>query len=238
MQKTGRLRNLVVELGNQLDQFEDPSDSQIELWRQKMHYAIGEIQGPSGALAIKFSGLPWTHFPKDMKGITRVYVGVDLFQEVKKQSHDILTMLQFLLEQFDDTTAEWDSAIDPELWDHVNTLVRSNDWNKVPVVVAAFLENKLRTWANIGPQTKGSTEVFKQAIGARGYFPLGDTDDSSEVQGWSQLSVGFALAIRNSAAHGEVKERYAKQYAFGVIGLASLIITELKDKYGDPPVNR
>ena len=92
----------------------------------------------------------------------------------------------------------------------------------------------MRSWAGVPPSVTGSVNVFKAAIGPSG-FVLPKAGPASEQQGWQQLAAGFALALRNPSSH-QVKNRDdAERYALGVLGMASLVLTEVRHEYGDPP---
>lgn len=230
-----RFRALIGQLRSDLDGFSDAQDRAIPLWSDKVNYLINKIDGPRGSLAIRFNGIPWHRIVPGGQGGMTVSLSKDPFQMAKSKCDSILSTLEFLLDQQQETLDDWDAVIDPELWQHVSGLVMSEDWNKVAREVTVFLEGKLRVWGEL-QSVKGSVDVFKQAIGRDGIFPLGNELQPSEQDGWGQLGTGFALAIRNSVSHGSERDRFAKQYAMGVLGLASLIVTELKTKYGDPPV--
>jgi hypothetical protein len=110
----------------------------------------------------------------------------------------------------------------------------AQDWEKVAREAAVFVEDKLRNWAAVSASVTGSVNVFKAAIGPTG-FVLPKAGPASEQQGWQQLATGFALALRNPSGH-QIKNRSdAKRYALGVLGTASLLLTELRHEYGDPP---
>jgi hypothetical protein len=125
-----------------------------------------------------------------------------------------------------------DRAIDPELWDHVRVLVQAEEWDKLALTASVFVENKLREWAKLPGNMRGSTQVFKAAL-ATDKFALGD--QPSEQQGWQQLGTGFALALRNPSGHRIDTRGDAERYALGVLGPASLFLTEIRHVYGDAP---
>jgi hypothetical protein len=125
-----------------------------------------------------------------------------------------------------------EATIDPELWQHVRGLVDAGAWEKVAREAAVFVESKLRAWGGL-QAVKGSDDLFKTALGT-GYFLLGG-QVPSENQGWHQLGTGFAMALRNRAGHRVEARGDARRYALGVLGLASLLLTEFRHDYRDPP---
>jgi hypothetical protein len=75
---------------------------------------------------------------------------------------------------------------------------------------------------------------LKAAIGSTGFL-LPKAGPASEQQGWQQLAAAFALALHNPSGHQISNRSDAKRYALGVLGMASLLLTELRHEYGDPP---
>lgn len=112
-------------------------------------------------------------------------------------------------------------------------LVEAKDWEKVAGESAVFVEDRLRNWAGIPSTVTGSVNVFKAAIGSRGFL-LPKAGPGSEQQGWQQLATGLALALRNPSGHQIRNRTDAERYALGVLGMASLLLTEIRHEYGDP----
>lgn len=121
-------------------------------------------------------------------------------------------------------------SFDPELWDHVEQLVEDQDWGKVASQTAIFVEDRIRTWAGDPLSSKGDRLVGKglmtQVLGDTSDWRLGDRP--SENEGWRALGVGFAQALGNVDRHRIQKRADAHRYAIGVLGLGSLILTQLR----------
>ena len=159
------------------------------------------------------------------------------FAEAKQKALGIIESLRWELKRLPPATAPFsDATVDPESWGHVRVLVEAGDWEKVAREAAVFVETKLRQWASVPATITGSVNVFKTATTAgSGGFGLGSGGQQSEQDGGRQLAVGFALALRNPSGH-QVKNRPdSKRYALGVLGMASLLLTEIRHEYGDPP---
>lgn len=122
-----------------------------------------------------------------------------------------------------------DASIDPELWAHVQGLIADNDWAKVPAAVAIFVEDKVRTWAGDPRDPNGATLVGKglyaKALNNTGPLRMGRQE--SETQGWMFLGTGLAQAIGNVDRHRIQQRADVKRYAMGVLGLGSLLLTQL-----------
>lgn len=236
-----RCRTDLAALQAELEQWQTPGPPGLELWRHKLAALISEILGPNHALAIRLSGLRWDSGSTVARSRLDRKAGVlspsdqSIFLQAKQSGIQIIEALRWELDRLAPATDPFaDATIDPELWGHVRGLIESKDWEKVAREAAVFVEDKLRNWAGVPPSVTGSVNVFKAAIGASG-FQLPKAGPASEQQGWQQLATGFALALRNPSGH-QIKNRSdAERYALGVLGMASLLLTELRHEYGDPP---
>ncbi|MEU4553500.1 TIGR02391 family protein [Micromonospora violae] len=126
-------------------------------------------------------------------------------------------------------------AWDPDLWAHVKGLVEDEEWGKVASQTAIFVESHIRTWAGNPQDRSGNNLVGKQLYSD----VFGDTSDyrlgrqASEREGWRALGVGFAQALSNVDRHRIQTRDDAKRYALGVLGLGSLLLTQLRYEHGD-----
>lgn len=99
---------------------------------------------------------------------------------------------------------------------------------------AIFVENRIRGWAG-NPQGRDGNLVGKALY----TYVFGDVSDyrlgrqASEREGWRALGVGFAQALSNVDRHRIQKRDDAKRYALGVLGLGSLLLTQLRYEHGD-----
>lgn len=126
-------------------------------------------------------------------------------------------------------------AYDPELWEHVKGLVDDEDWGKVASQTAIFVENHVREWAGNPTDKKGeplySNVLWQTVLADDSEFRLGQR--SAEWQGWRSLGIGFSLALRNVDVHRIQKRDDAKRYAIGVLGLGSLLLTQLQYEHSE-----
>ena len=139
------------------------------------------------------------------------------------------------LELDDDDSVVTPTDYDPELWEHVKTLVQREEWDKVPAQASIFVESKVREWAGAPTDKNGQRLIGKslmaKVFGDNGQLRLGS--QSNETEGWRSLAIGFTQAISNAVRHGVSERDDARQYAIGVLGLASLLFTEVRHEYGD-----
>jgi hypothetical protein len=126
-------------------------------------------------------------------------------------------------------------AYDPDLWAHVKTQVEDEEWAKVAALSAIFVENQVRTWA-AHPKDKIGNELVGKAL----YLEVfGDASDyrlgrqAGEREGWRFLGMGFAQALSNVDRHRIQQRDDAKRYALGVLGLGSLILTQMRYEHDD-----
>jgi hypothetical protein len=236
-----RYRDELDQLEAELSQWTAPGPPNFDVWRHKMHSLIGEILDPNHSLAIQLVGLTdrLRSGPPPRSG--SLFAAAprpvrETFVQAKQSAAGIIEALRWELNRLAPATAPFsDATVDPELWDHVRGLVDAGDWEKVAREAAVFVEDKLRIWAAVAPSVTGSVKVFQAAIGGPSGFVLPKVAPLSEQQGWQQLATGFALALRNPSGHQVRHRADAERYALGVLGVASLLLTEIRHEYGDPP---
>ncbi|MEH0110008.1 TIGR02391 family protein [Tersicoccus sp. MR15.9] len=126
-------------------------------------------------------------------------------------------------------------SFDPELWEHVRHLVEDGDWGKVASQTAIFVEHRIRTWTGEPSGKQGEALVGKGLMA----HVFGDSSDwrlgsrAGEREGWRGLGMGFAQALGNVDRHRIQKRDDARRYAIGVLGLGSLLLTQLRHEHGD-----
>lgn len=126
-------------------------------------------------------------------------------------------------------------AFDPELWAHVKTEVEDGEWGKVASQTAIFVENHIRTWAGEPKDRSGNNLVGKQlyleVFGDSSVYRLGR--QAGEFEGWRFLGMGFTQALSNVDRHRIQKRDDSKRYALGVLGLGSLLLTQMRYQHDD-----
>ncbi|GAA4684707.1 hypothetical protein GCM10023347_44830 [Streptomyces chumphonensis] len=128
-----------------------------------------------------------------------------------------------------------ETAFDPDLWSHVQAHVHNEDWQTVASQTAIFVEDCVRKWCGNPRGNNGQTLVgkglFAAVFATDAQFRLGK--EPGEWEGWRGLGMGFAQALSNVDRHNIQKRDDAKRYAFGVLGVGSLILTQLRYQYSD-----
>jgi hypothetical protein len=111
--------------------------------------------------------------------------------------------------------------------------MQDEDWGKVASQTAIFVENHVRTWAGNPSDKKGAPLygqlLWQTVLADDSELRLGQR--SAEWQGWRSLGSGFAQALRNVDVHRI--QRRAKRYAVGVLGLESLLLSQLRYEHGN-----
>jgi len=126
-------------------------------------------------------------------------------------------------------------AYDPELWEHVKGLIEDEQWGQVASQTAIFVEDRIRIWAG-HPKAKDDGELVGKGLYAKVFaddseYRLGRT--RSEWEGWRALGMGFAQALSNVDRHRIQQRDDGRRYAIGVLGLGSLLITQLRHEHRD-----
>ncbi|WP_435601420.1 TIGR02391 family protein [Streptomyces sp. C10-9-1] len=128
-----------------------------------------------------------------------------------------------------------ETAFDPDLWAYIKNHVENENWQAVASQTAIFVEHHVRQWCG-DPKTKDGKSLVGKGLYATAFadaaqFRLGK--ESGEWEGWRMLGMGFAQALSNVDRHNIQKRDDAKRYAFGVLGIGSLILTQLRYQHGE-----
>lgn len=122
---------------------------------------------------------------------------------------------------------------DPDLWDHVQDLVHVEAWSKIPSAVVTFTEDWFRRRGGDPRHSGGGKlngkDLFSTVLDKQ---PLGG--ESGEHAGWKLLGIGLVQAIGNLHRHNIEQRDDAEQLAWRVIGLASLLLGEMKRTHPVP----
>jgi Protein of unknown function (Hypoth_ymh) len=127
-------------------------------------------------------------------------------------------------------------AFDPELWARVKREVEEEEWDKIPALVEVFVEDHIRAWAGDPRGRDGQTlfgkGLFGTVLADDSEYRLGD--EKGEWEGWRALGVvGFTQAISNVDRHNVRDRAYARRYAIGVLGLGSLLLSQMRHQHAE-----
>ncbi|MDP2328549.1 MAG: TIGR02391 family protein [Dehalococcoidia bacterium] len=223
----------------------DPSASagresaEIIAWVQTTSVVLHEVFGSTHGAVRNFNNINW-----NLRG-TDIVTGYDPqraiaeikdrhFVEACARYRGVMTSAIEVVELFGPPALGSAAAIadvDVELWTNVGSLVRDEDWPKVASQTAIFVESRLREWAGLGPGAYGKELMLQVFRAGTGIFRLGRTD--AEEQGWQNLALGLIGAIGNVDRHNIQQREDARLYALGVLGLGSLLLTQVRYQHGN-----
>jgi hypothetical protein len=105
---------------------------------------------------------------------------------------------------------------------------------------AIYVEDKVRRWAGDPKDAAGRrllpAALVAQALGEQGVLSLGQ--QANEAKGWHQLGLGFVSALGNVDRHNIQDRADLRLYALGVLGVASLLLTQIKFQHPDVVAER
>jgi hypothetical protein len=126
-------------------------------------------------------------------------------------------------------------SYDDELWQHVRHSVEEGRWEQVASQAAIFVEDKVRRWSGRPTGSSDRALVGKDLMGFafNSGGPLALGSQANETEGWRMIAVGFASALSNVVRHNIEDRVDLKRYALGVLGTASLLLTQVKYEHPD-----
>ncbi|MFV5991380.1 TIGR02391 family protein [Streptomyces sp. NPDC056231] len=193
-------------------------------WHKSSSFALRRILGSDHPLVEEFASL----WPEKEK--------TDKFAVYRRQnaskSEGILESAIFELDfsRSREVDKEFVYAVDEGLRARVQHAIDAEDWSAVASLAATYVEDRVRLWSGLGNDSFGVSLMTQVLKPENGILALGRTP--GEKEGWHQLGRGFAAACSNVDRHRIQQRDDLKHYAFGVLGLASLILTQLKHERG------
>ena len=124
-----------------------------------------------------------------------------------------------------------DDSVDQDLWEEVAHLVEAEQWAQVASQTAIFVESKLREWTGASESEIGQKLVTTALGPSDGMFVLGRT--KGEKEGWHLFGLGLVSALGNVDRHRIQSRPDLKRYALGILGAASLLLTQLRYEHGN-----
>ncbi len=211
------------------------SQGSLISWKGRVASVLRRSLGPDHACTTQFDEVNYTpnviQAGEFNNGSEEYFRGLD-------EAMAIIDVALFELSQENAQVAPWGEqpSYDQELWNHIRTHVQNEDWSTVASQTAIFVENCLREWSGVrgkDGQMLGPKELNLTLFNTdTGIFRLGESP--SEREGWRNLGTGFALALRNVDTHRIQKRDDVKPYALGVLGLGSLILTQIRHQHSVP----
>lgn len=118
--------------------------------------------------------------------------------------------------------------VDDDLWEHVRASADAGHWPQAAANAAIFFESQVRRWGSF------LSELFGRDLMSAAFHPesgpLRLSPVASEAQGWQQLAMGLA-GVGNVDRHTVQDRADLKRYALGIVGTASLILTQIRHQH-------
>lgn len=204
-------------------------------WKAKVRSLLASGLGSDDPIVERFSAMKFHYAGPQWSGMDRSVFTRTRHARIRDACGLISAAIhQLELEAETDEPVD-DRAFDPELWAFVRALVAEEDWGKVASQTAIFVESHLRDWARDPKDKNGDSLVgkslFLQVFADESDWRLGAR--AGEREGWRFLGMGFAQALSNVDRHKIQRRDDARRYAVGVLGLGSLLLTQLRWEHGD-----
>lgn len=121
-------------------------------------------------------------------------------------------------------------GVDPDLWDFLQADIEGEHWGRAATQAMLFVEDRIRRWSG-QPDGLVGEGLMTAVFGEHGNHRLGRTP--GEQQGWHRLAMGMSMALRNVVAHRIQDRDDHRRYTLGVIGVGSLLLTQLRYEHGN-----
>ena len=219
-----RIRTL-VELQQEAENT-DPrytSPGERKAWEVRANTALTEIVGESHPLLDDLDELC------DRPVTASQYENYQYWQVAEGVMNAAVASYHFMNTKIQDSTIA--STLDPDLIARVDHVFRVEDWTAVASLAATFVEDRFRVWAGLDQSSFGVNLMTKVLHPDTGVFPLGTV--TGEQEGWHQLGRGFVGACSNVDRHRIQSRDDLRRYAVGVLGTASLLLTQMRHQHGN-----
>lgn len=198
------------------------STAQFVSWRSRSKSVLARALGSDHHITENFAKINWTlGHPGDDRIET----------EAAQEAQGYLDAAAYEVEALASAGYAFDAAgVDSELWEHVAGHIAAGAWSTVASQTAIFTEDRVRRWAGQSADLVGE-RLMTAVLGDAGNYQLGVT--SGEKQGWHRLGMGISMALRNVDAHRIQTRADLRLYALGVVGVSSLLLTQLRYEHGN-----
>ncbi|MET0715731.1 MAG: TIGR02391 family protein [Mycetocola sp.] len=204
-------------------------------WKAKVRGLLSASLGPDDHLLDRFDKVRYS------LGFWTENTPESAFQAAQRRGiRDVCRIIEAAVYQLRLLTTDGEEPVDhrsydPELWEHVKNLVHDEDWGKVASQTAIFAEDRVREWSGDPKSGRGESLVGRELMGR----VFSDDSDwrvgsrAAEREAWRALATGFAGALSNVDRHRIQRRDDARRYAVGVLGLGSLLLTQLRHEHGE-----
>ena len=202
-------------------------DSKLIEWLELTRATLERVFGAESRHLELFSNLEWK-----APDFAECAIDASYFVEAQSRADGLLkAWIKEVQELVDPPAVLEGTAYDPELWRFVEHSVNAEQWAQVASTAVTFVEDRLRSWAGLTEEQYGKDIIVAVLKPEGGAFPLGRT--AGEKQGWLSLGIGFVQGAGNADRHRIQRRPDLKPYAVGVLGTASLLLTQLRYEHGN-----
>jgi hypothetical protein len=205
-----------------------------DTWKAKVDTVMVRSIGTESSTLAKFRDLRyhvgvWTGAPGEAAEDARY------FAEQVDRAAGLIDAAIYELQLMSGEAAVEGASFDVELWQHVRHSIEEERWEQVASQAAIFVEDKVRRWAGRPTGSDGKLlfgqPLFAHALAEGAVLALGQ--QSNETTGWRNLGTGLVAALGNVDRHHIQERPDARQYSLGVLGLASLLLTQIRYEHPD-----
>jgi hypothetical protein len=204
-------------------------------WKAKVRGVLTTALGPEDGIVERFVELRFRYTGAQWTGMDNSIFWKTRHAQIREACGLIAAAVHQLELELETDEPVDEQAFDPELWAFVRALVEDEDWGKVASQTAIFVESHVRDWAG-DPKDKNG-----EGLVGKGLYAAVFADDSDwrlgaragEREGWRFLGMGFAQAVGNVDRHKIQRRDDARRYAVGVLGLGSLLLTQLRWEHAE-----
>lgn len=198
-----------------------------QAWKVQAVTAAEEILGESHPLVEQIDDLWHYKLPTELR--TQTAWERQTWREATGLLNAAILSYSFMTSKIQDSTVA--NTLDHDLLTRVDHVFRVEDWTAVASLAATFVEDRFRTWAGLDETAFGVTLMTKVLHPDTGIFPLGTA--AGEKEGWHQLGRGFVGSCSNVDRHRIQSRDDLRHYAVGVLGTASLLLTQMRYQHGN-----
>lgn len=200
-------------------------DASLTSWRSRVRTVLTRSLGASNDVLRQFDG---TLFTPGVYGDYPESEMIEARRSGAKTARALIDAAIYELNLIAPTSSGASTAddYDPGLWAHVGSLIEGEKWALVPAAVAIYVEDRVRTWSGQPAKVVGK-QLYINALDPAGVLALGGTGTPGEGEGWKYLGMGFAQALGNADRHRLTQRSDLRRYALGVLGLGSLLLTQM-----------
>ncbi len=207
----------------------DYQSREYKEWNQKALVTLRRCLGENSKAVEEFEEIGFFPTTVSLRGRTDYATP---FERGRREAAGLLKALIYEYEELVPTeSAAGRDSVDPELWAEVAHLVEGEQWPQVASQTAIFTESKIREWTGSGDSDIGQQLINVALHPSTGMLTLGRTN--GEKEGWHRFGLGIVGALGNVDRHRIQNRPDLKRYALGVLGAASLLLTQLRYEHGN-----